>query len=138
VLKFETSKNNFIFPILQFVFCQSYIPWPTAALHQYLEYLHQCSVCDPDLQLLDEIHRVQIQCIHWRNILGPRKNYMHSFHSPGGALEQSNKHKSNHIYWQLPVCDFLDNLIAPGGLLLLVSHLFAVPSFNLSAGWKHK
>jgi hypothetical protein len=35
-----------------------------------------------------------------------------------------------------PVVDSLDSLIGPGGVLLVVSHLFAVPVLFYGWGWK--
>ncbi len=40
----------------------------------------------------------------------------------------------NHIYWLLLVSDSLDSLIRQGGLLLVVSHLFAVPALVVWIG----
>jgi len=37
----------------------------------------------------------------------------------------------NRLYWLLPVCLWLDSLIGPGELLLVVSHLFGVPTLVL-------
>jgi hypothetical protein len=57
----------------------------------YQEHLHQRSVCDPALVTLDEVHQ--------ENPVNPLEDYkypdsekMYSFASPGGALEESNKH----------------------------------------------
>jgi len=51
------------------------------------------------------------------------------------ALKGSNKQtQSNRICWQSPVSDWLDSLIGPSGLLLVVSdklpQVLAPPSFN--------
>jgi hypothetical protein len=52
-------------------------------LSQTLDHLHQRSVCDPALEILDEVHQ--------SNPVNPLKVYwdlekMHSFEIPGGAL----------------------------------------------------
>jgi hypothetical protein len=49
--------------------------------------------------------------------------YCAGFESPWGGLEQSN----NCIYWLFLVCDWVDSLIGPSGLLLVVFHLLIVP-----------
>jgi hypothetical protein len=52
-----------------------------------IEHLHQHSVCDPALEILDEVH----QWIRWAGrLLGPEKN--HSFQSREEDLEQCKKH----------------------------------------------
>jgi hypothetical protein len=53
---------------------------------------------------------------------------MHSFQGPGTALEESNKYTQIVLINCPRVSDWLDGLIGPGELLLLVSHLFAVPA----------
>jgi hypothetical protein len=40
-----------------------------------------------------------------------------AFQSSRGALEHSDEHSQNHIYWVLPVSNWVDSLIAPSGLL---------------------
>jgi hypothetical protein len=57
-----------------------------------------------------------------------------SFESTGGALKQTTKHTQIIFIDLLPVSHWLDSLIGPGGLLLVVSHLFAVPVSGW--GWK--
>jgi hypothetical protein len=54
---------------------------------------------------------------------------MGSFQGHRGAVEGSDK-GLNCIYGMLPVLDW----IAPGGLLLVVSHIFAVPILVLRVG----
>jgi hypothetical protein len=34
--------------------------------HQPLEHLHQCSVCEPALEILDEVHDSNPVKIHWK------------------------------------------------------------------------
>ncbi len=65
-----------------------------------LEHLHQCSVCDPALEILDEVHQ-----------------------------SNSSESTTGNPNW-------LDGLIGPSGLLLLVvSHVFACsPSFSFMGG----
>ncbi len=65
-------------------------------------------------------------------LLGPWRNAQLSdsrLRTGGGALERSNKY-SQIVF---SVSDWLDSLIGPGGLLLVISHLFAVPSSVLRA-----
>jgi hypothetical protein len=77
-----------------------------------------------------------IQGIHWKTAGTLEK--CTAFQSSGGALEQSNKHQSNRIYWRLPVSHWLDSLIGPTGLLLVISHLLAVPILVLWVGLEKK
>ncbi len=56
------------------------------------------------------------------------------------ALKGSNKQtQSNRICWQSPVSDWLDSLIGPSGLLLVVSdklpQVLDPPSFNFMGVW---
>ncbi len=51
---------------------------------------------------------------------------MYSFQSLGGGLEQSKKHSQIIFYSFLPVSDWLDSLIGPGGLLSVVFYLIAI------------
>ncbi len=46
--------------------------------------LHQHSVCDPVLEILDVVHQ--------SNPMNPLEEECTAFQSSGGALEQSNKH----------------------------------------------
>jgi hypothetical protein len=56
---------------------------------------------------------------------------MHSLqNSSGTALEESNKYTQIVIINCPRVSDRLDSLIGPGGLLLVVSHIFAIPVFS--------
>ncbi len=53
---------------------------------------------------------------------------MHSFQGPGTALQESNKYTQIVVLINCPrVSDWVDGLIGPSELLLVVSHLFAVP-----------
>jgi hypothetical protein len=59
---------------------------------------------------------------------------MQSFQGHGRALEESNKY-TQIVFNNCPhVSNWEDSLIAPGGLLLVVSHLFAVPVFSSMVG----
>jgi hypothetical protein len=84
-----------------------------------------CSVCDPELEILDEVQQSDESL---KDCFDPGKK--HSFQSPGGALEQSNKH-SQTVFIDCSLF-LIGCLIGSGGLLLVVSHLFAVP---LSVLW---
>jgi hypothetical protein len=52
-----------------------------------MEHLHQHSVCDPALEILDEVHQWIRRA---GRLLGPEKN--HSFQSREEDLEQCKKH----------------------------------------------
>jgi hypothetical protein len=50
-----------------------------------LEHLHQCSVCGPVLEILDELLQQSNPVNSVEDCCDPGK--MHSFHIPGGALK---------------------------------------------------
>jgi hypothetical protein len=87
------------------------------------EHVHQRSVCDSALKILDEVHEP--------SSVNPLEGYydpekLHSFQSPGRNLEQFNK-RSQIIFSDHSLFLFsLDSLIGTSGLLLVVSHLLAV------------
>jgi hypothetical protein len=87
------------------------------------EHVHQRSVCDSALEILDEVHEP--------SSVNPLEDYydpekLHSFQSPGRDLEQFNK-RSQIIFIDHSLFLFsLDSLIGPSGLLLVVSHLLPV------------
>jgi len=60
---------------------------------------------------------------------------MHIFQRPGQALEQCNEY-SQIVFIDCSCFRFADSLIGPGGLLLLVSHLFAGSICGWSGLWK--
>jgi hypothetical protein len=79
---------------------------------------------DSALEILDEVQELKPA--------DPLEDYyhpenLHSFQSPEGALEQSNRYSQIVSIWFLPVSDWLDSLIGPDGLLLEASFPFAVP-----------
>jgi hypothetical protein len=82
------------------------------------------------LKILDEVQQSYIytQWIHSKKTAVTLEK-LHILQGPQGALEESNQ-----IDRLLPVSDWLDGLIGPPGLLLVVSHLFAVPVLVLSVG----
>jgi hypothetical protein len=67
--------------------------------------------------------------IHW-NVLDRRERerdtHTHTHTFLLELLEEPWDRQSNRIYWLLPVSDWIDSLIGPGGLLLIVSHLLTV------------
>jgi signal recognition particle GTPase len=73
-----------------------------------------------------------MQWIHWK-ILVTLKNS----HLPGHreALQESNKY-SQIVFIDCSVYDWLDSLIGLGGMLLALSHLFAVAVKFYGWGWK--
>jgi len=99
-----------------------------------LEHLHQRSACHPAVEILDEVHKSyeSSRSIHWSTHC-----WDHEKVQAFKALEQSNTHSQmtfvdwslfliGCIYWLVSVSDWLDSLIGPSGLLLVVSHLLAV------------
>jgi len=51
----------------------------THCLGDYLEHLHQCSVCDPALEILDEVHQSS-------EFTGNAEKSLPSLQSPGKSL----------------------------------------------------
>ncbi len=99
-----------------------------------LEHLHRHSVREPALKILDEV-QLSNPVDPLEDWYGPKK--IHTYQSPGGSLE----HPINTvkwIYWLLPVFDWLDSLIVLGGLLSVVSHLFAGSVSVLWVGLERK
>ncbi len=59
--------------------------------HKCTNHLHQCSVCDPSaLEILDEVH--QSNPVNPLEDCWESPDKMHSFQSPRGALQESNKY----------------------------------------------
>ncbi len=88
------------------------------------EHVHQRSVRDSALEILDEVHEP--------TSVNPLEDYcdpekLHSFQSPGRDLEWLNK-RGQIIFIDHSLFLFsLDSLIGLNGLLLVASHLLAVP-----------
>ncbi len=83
-------------------------------------------LCGPVMEVLDEVHQLNPV----ESTGNPEK-----IHSPGGSLEQPNKHSQIiFIDCSLFLSDWVHSLIGPSGLLLVVSHLFAVPVLVLWEG----
>jgi len=73
------------------------------------------------------------------NPMDPVEDYshpekIHNFQSPEEDLEQSNRYSQIVSISLLPLSDWLDSLIGPGGLLLAVFFPFAVPISVLWVG----
>jgi len=65
----------------------------TMHLSRTLEHLHQCSGCDPALEILDEVHQSNpVNLLLLEDCWDPEIFLNLSVQSPGGVLEQSNKH----------------------------------------------
>ncbi len=97
------------------------------------EHVHQRSVWDSALDILDEVHEP--------TSVNPLEDYcdpesLQSFQSPGRDLEQFNT-RGQVIFIDHSLFLFsLDRLISPSGLLLVVSHLLAVPVSVLWVGFQ--
>jgi hypothetical protein len=82
---------------------------------------------------LDEVHESNEVNLLLEDCWDPEK--LHTFQSSGGVLEQSNKHNPNVFIDCSLVSDWLDSLIDLSGLLLVVSHLLAIPVSVVIVGW---
>jgi hypothetical protein len=100
------------------------------------EHLHQRSVCDPALKILEEVHHsnpanpLEDSCKP-ENVHTAFRERL--WRASRGALEQANKHSQMVFIDCSLFLIWLDSLIGPCcWLLLVVSHLFAV---SLSVLW---
>jgi len=79
----------------------------------------------------------QIQWIPWKLCFFQMWGFSEHLEEPRSSLINT---QSNRVYWLLfPVSDWVDSLIGPSGLLLVVSpHLLAVPISVLWVGLEKK
>jgi hypothetical protein len=85
IIPYYIGYNYFVSS--QYIYCHLYLRLKIYTLD--LEHLHQRSVCDSALEILDEVHELNPVNDSW----DPE---IHSFQSPGGTLERSNKPQPNH------------------------------------------
>ncbi len=86
----------------------------------------------PSMEILDKVLRFKSI---GRLMLLPWKSKQLSESSEGAPWNSPiNKTQPNRTYWLVHVSEWLDCLIGPGGLLLVVSHVFAVPISVLWVG----
>ncbi len=93
------------------------------------EHVHQRSVRDSALEILDEVHEP--------TSVNPLEDYcdpekLHSFQTPGRDLERGQIIFIDHSLFLFS----LDSLIGLNGLLLVASHLLAVPVSVLWVGFE--
>jgi hypothetical protein len=86
----------------------------------------------PCTEILDAVHESNPVNVPLEECWDPGN--MHNFQSPW----RSSGTQSNHIYWLPHVSDWVDSLISPSGLLLIVSHLLPVPVSLLGVGLENR
>ncbi len=104
-----------------------------------LEHLHQRSVCDTALEILDEVHQSKNPVNPLEDYLDRVKKCRAFIQSPAGALEQSSKH--SEIVFILcslfPIGYIVCDWGSPCGLLLVNLPPTYTPSFSFM-GWVGK
>jgi hypothetical protein len=117
----RARKQSKVLNLFRFILTRALgLWWPTGAQYValHLKFWMRCSG--------------HMQWIHWKILVTLKTS-----HLPGhrGVLQESNKY-SQIIFIDCSVYDWLDSLIDLGGMLLALSHLFAVPIKFYGWGWK--